>query len=502
MKKFISVFLVFVMCFSFFACGKDAKEEETTTEEYNIPTPVIKADISLPFMSADSLDPYSAESSLNRDVLTSVFEGLFEATVDGKGKEVLASSGETNGKSVTVKLKQGVKFSDGTELTGKYVKSSFEKAKNSSLYFSQLKNVADITVVDNYTLRFSLYNESAFALNVLTFPIVAGKSEEYAGTGKYKISHLDGEAYLEANKNNRDYSEKLSKQIALYDMAGISSPVYPFKANKISVYKNDLSKGEYTNLSSKTVSVPLNNFVYAGLNMNWQGSLVSIDCVRQAINIGINRANIAASSFLGQNSAVTTPFRSEFYQLEGLELAETGGNIERAINILEKGGFDKETAEGIRSNGSTSLRVTILVCSDNKYKVDVAEGLKTSLENIGFGVSISERKAESFIEALEDGHFDIYIGETVLTDGYDFSGFFSQNGSLNYGIDKEFFSEYDSYKKGETTVSQFLESFYTSVPFISLFYRNAVLSVNPNFENVEISGPVYKNIGSFSQTSE
>lgn len=497
MKKVISVLLIFVMCFSFFACGKNVENEETSTEEYNIPTPVIKANISLPFTSADVLDPYASQSSLNRDVLTAVFEGLFEATVDGKGKKVLALSGEANGKTVTVKLQKGVKFSDGTELIGKDVKSSYEKAKNSSRYSSQLKNVADITVVDNYTLKFSLFNESAFALNVLTFPIVSGKAGEYVGTGKYKISYLDTEAYLEVNKNNRDYSEKLANQIALYDMAGVSSPLYPFKANKISFYKNELTQGEYTNLSSKTVSVPMNNMVFAGLNMNRKGSLLSVECVRQAINVGINRVNIAASSFLGQTGETVTPFRSEFYRLDGLELAENDGNIERAINILENGGFDKVTSDGIRSNGNASLRVTVLVCTDNPYKLNVAESLKTSLENIGFGVTLTERKAEDFVSALEDGYFDIYIGETVLSDGYDFSAFFSEKGAVNYGIDKEFFAQYDSYRKGETTVSQFIESFYTSVPFVPLFYRNAILSVNPNLENVEISGPVYKDVGSF-----
>ena len=39
------------------------------------------------------------------------------------------------------------------------------------------------------------------------------------------------------SESKKEWNEK----IALYDMAGVSSPIYPFKANKISVYKNNLS---------------------------------------------------------------------------------------------------------------------------------------------------------------------------------------------------------------------------------------------------------------------
>ena len=111
------------------------------------------------------------------------------------------------------------------------------------------------------------------------------------------VEYLEDTPYLSVNVHHRDYDKNWNKQIALYDMAGITSPIYPFKANEISAYKQDLTDGDYINLSSQTVAENMNNLVYVGVNSQWAGSITSIDWVRQAINIGINRAGIVASSF-------------------------------------------------------------------------------------------------------------------------------------------------------------------------------------------------------------
>ena len=121
-----------------------------------------------------------------------------------------------------------------------------------------------------------------------TFPIVLKSGNVFLGTGKYVLKYLESTPYFEVNKNNSNYNPQWNKQIALYDMAGSSSEVYAFKANKVSVYENDLTDGAYENLSSKTVSIPTNNLVYAGLNKKWAGSITSVAWIRRVIKIGIS----------------------------------------------------------------------------------------------------------------------------------------------------------------------------------------------------------------------
>ncbi len=494
-KKTVAVLLVLSLAFLLFSCGDNNEDITTEPEEYILPTEIIDADISLPYMSSDSFEPYVSKSSINRDLISVVYESLYTSTDDGKGKPLLASGGEINGKKVTVKLLSDVKFSDGTILTSAYVKASFEKAKNNIYYKSELSNIASITTVDKNTVVFTLYNPDSMALNVLNFPIVRLSGKTYIGSGKYTIEYLDDIPYLSVNSNHRDFNKSWNKQIALYDMAGISSPVYPFKANEISVYKQDLADGKYVNLSSQTVSESMNNLVYVGVNSQWAGSVTSIDWVRQAINIGISRSRIVASSFLGQGTPVVTPFKSSYYQLNYENLPGIDGETERAVAILERNGYTKLNSEGVRTNGSSSLKLSILVCAENQYKVTVAESLKTSLEELGFGVTITEKKTtEEYLNALKEGHYGLYIGETVLTSNCDLSEFFTKDGKLNYGIDEEFFNEFSLYRSGTDSTMTFVESFLTEVPFIPLYYRKTVVSVNPNLSGVTPGNDCYSDI--------
>lgn len=132
----------------------------------------------------------------------------------------------------------------------------------------------------------------------------------------------------------------------------------------------------------------------------------------------------------------------------------------------------------------------------------VAEALSKSLESLGFSVTVNKKNEKDYLEALKKGNFDIYIGETELTNDFDLSGFFTKDGALSYGIDTFFFDNYTSYREGKTTLSEFVESFYTETPLIPLFYRNAILSYNPSLEGVEGSYRLYKNAASWSFSSK
>ena len=504
MRKLISILLILSVLLAFCSCGDNTNGDESTTDEsYVLPTPVVTSNISLPYTSAAGFNPYKTESSLNRDLLPVMYESLFTPTDNGKGRAQLAASGEIDGKTVTVKLLQGIRFSDGGELVSSHVKSSFEKAKNSDFYKAQLSNISSIALIDNFTIKFTLQSADPMVLNTLDFPIAKSVDGSYAGTGKYTIEKANGTTYLQVNKNHRDYKKSWNEKIGLYDMAGISSPIYPFKANKISVYKNNLSSEEYVNLSSKTVSVGLNNLVYVGVNSQWAGTVTSIDWVRQAVNIGIDRNIIASASFLGQGAATVTPFKNGYYELDGMEHFDEGGNLEKAINILERNGYDSMNSDGVRSNGSTSLRVDILVCTENPYKLTVAENFKAQLEKLGFGVKIREyEKSEDFILALEEGHYSFYIGEAKLTNNCDLSEFFSKEGKLNYGIKEETFEIYAMLKSGESNTKVFVENFSANVPFLPLFYRNAVVSVNPNITGFSDSNSLYSSVSDWKMPKE
>ncbi len=485
MKKIIAIVLIISLLFTLASCGPDDKPSEGE-KEYVLPTEVVDSEISLPYTSADNFNPYSAKSSLNRDLIPIIYESLFKSTSNGKGENQLCESYQLKEKTLTVKLIKNVKFSDGSALVSKDIKASFEKARGNAYYKEGLKSIASIKIIDNYTLSFTLKYNDLLVCNCLNFPVIKQTGKSVIGTGKYGVSYLEKTPYLSVNVNHRDFKTIWNKQIALYDMAGITSPLYSFKANDISVYKNDLNSSDYVNLSSKTVGEPMNNLIYVGVNSQWKGSAASLKWLRQAINIGINRRQITAASFLGQGEATVTPFKADFYALESAELQAVDGEAKRAANILERNGYSKRNSEGMRTNGSNTLSLSILVCSKNAYKVSVAEALKTSLNEMGIKATVNKKKTTAeFTEALAEGKFSLYIGEVALTENCDLSEFFSEKGVCNYGINKDFYKEYSAYKKGDLSTTEFCEAFSTEVPFIPLFYRKSVIAINPNITGID-----------------
>ena len=131
-KKVTAILLVIALSFTLFSCDHNVKEPDET-EDYVLPTEIIAADISLPYTSSDSFDPYVSQSSMNRDLIPVIYESLYIPEKDGKGKPVLATESTVTDSAVTVKIAGGVKFSDGVALNASYVKVAFEKANSQGL---------------------------------------------------------------------------------------------------------------------------------------------------------------------------------------------------------------------------------------------------------------------------------------------------------------------------------------------------------------------------------
>ncbi len=156
MKRIISLLLILSFCVTLFACDNGSETPEETGSgdwEYVLPTPVVNADVSLPFTSADSFNPYKSRSKLNRKLIPLIYESLYSKTEDGYGYPQLALSANESGNTVTIKLKQGIVFSDGTPFNAENVKYSYELAIKNAYYKNNLKNITDFTVVDNFTLK-------------------------------------------------------------------------------------------------------------------------------------------------------------------------------------------------------------------------------------------------------------------------------------------------------------------------------------------------------------
>src|SRR5262245_3757127 len=84
---------------------------------------------------ADSLflDPVLNDANVDIWILTNLYDTLFEPTADGKGVAPgLATDYQVgdDGKTYTIKLRAGTKFSDGAPITAEDVKWTLDRARN------------------------------------------------------------------------------------------------------------------------------------------------------------------------------------------------------------------------------------------------------------------------------------------------------------------------------------------------------------------------------------
>lgn len=122
-----------------------------------------------------TLDPYDANDTLSQAVSKSFYQGLFSFDKNMKLVNVLATSYQASpdGKVYTIKLRQGVKFQDGTDFNAAAVKANFDRVTdpaNKLKRYNMFNRIEKTEVIDPYTVRFTLKSPFSAFINVLAHP--------------------------------------------------------------------------------------------------------------------------------------------------------------------------------------------------------------------------------------------------------------------------------------------------------------------------------------------
>jgi peptide/nickel transport system substrate-binding protein len=120
----------------------------------------------------DALDPHLSRSYVGRIVFASMCDKLVDVDPALKFVPQLATewSWSDNGKTLTMKLRRGVKFHDGTSFDAAAVKATIERAKTmpDSARKNELSMVESVSVIDPLTVAFRLKRPDATLLAQLS----------------------------------------------------------------------------------------------------------------------------------------------------------------------------------------------------------------------------------------------------------------------------------------------------------------------------------------------
>lgn len=503
MKRILALVLAAAMVFCLSACkGEEGSITETPMNE-EIDTSKI---VNLAYNSADTFNPYTAKTTLNKNLCTLLFDPLVKIDNNLETVNILVASDEQSGSNLVVTIKS-VNFTDGTPLTSDDVVYSFNLAKQgSNRYASLLKTVESAQVRDKNSIVFTLSKADPNAINLLIFPIIKIGTDQLKtednvyltpiGTGRYTVN--ENKNGFTSNKNWHGGAVSIEK-INLVNAPDNEALTHSVETGAIDYYYTDLSDCNIIRMSGERVNIPLNNLVYIGLNTTF--GLFSSNYARQAVSVGINRNTLCDEGYYNNAIAATGVFNPLWKVVSGSQTIQNISNTKIAIENLEEIGYNKKDKEGYFLNSSGKrLTISLLVNKENTFRVNAATLISKQLAAVGIEVKIKAVEYERYTELLKAGSFDMYIAETNIPYNMDITDLVTPSGALAYGIKKS--ADKKEGDEGEAQSSWAIEkviaSYYSGVgnipdiavtaisemPIVPVCYRTGVLftseKITPN----------------------
>ena len=185
MKSIPRVLFVLFVCaligFAVYTINSNKSTTETEKEiRYSEVEPQVINELRLGIAEFDTMNPILSKNRNVQEIAKLIYEPLINLSADFKLEQCLATEwSKVDNNVYVIKLREGVKWHDGSNFTARDVKFTIDKIKGesiTSIYEGNVKNVIKLDIVDNYTVRLTLDSEIPFFEYNLTFPIL---SENY-----------------------------------------------------------------------------------------------------------------------------------------------------------------------------------------------------------------------------------------------------------------------------------------------------------------------------------
>ena len=442
------IFIIFVIVIIVAVIYKTNKTEEPTIEE---PTTSqteeeIVKEITLGIAEFDTMNPILSQNKHVQEISRIIFEPLLELDAEYKLQKCLAKDwAKTSETTYLVKIRDDVKWSDGTQLSAEDVIFTIETLKQvQSIYTSNVQNIVLAEKIDNDTLQITIDREIPFFEYNLIFPIMnrtyyegqdfvnTEKNNMPVGTGKYKIAQNMSNAII-LNKNEYYTREELTlEKITISKYATLGELYNAFKLGKIDVITTtNIGIEDYIGtIGYNKQEVTGREFDF--LAINTQNTVLSNVEVRKSIVHAINRQNIVSSLY--NNKYKVTDYPLDYGNWLKGEAGDTSYNQDLAKQILEQNGwgFKYNKWQKTENYHTKTLSFKIVVQASNQTRVTVAEMIKADLEAIGIKVTIVKASDNQYQYYLQNKNYDSIITGTTMSLSPNLETYFGTGNYANF----------------------------------------------------------------------
>ena len=456
MKKLICLLLVLAMVLGLAACGG---------KKSGVPKDALAVCIA---SEPDTIDPALNSAVDGGTMCSHLFAGLAKWDLDASGNLVIMPDcatelveGVENADGTvtyTYTLRDGLKWSDGKDLTAADFAFAWKRAASTELaadygyMFEVIKGYPDdlaVEAVDATTLSVTLNNAVAYWNELLSFPtyfpvredVVANEAwatdpSTYVSNGAYKITHWEHNSVivLSKNPNYHDADSIKMNDIAFYLSDDANNMLSNFKNGTWKLI-DDVPTNEIPNLKKDyptefKVAGQIGTY-YTCWNINEE--ILPADCtltgaeaeaakaeIRNAIALLFDRnyiveeiaqgGQVPASSFVPMG--MTDADGSEFYKNAGDNAGFDGyydvsadafeANCASAIETLKKY-YNYDESTGMFTNFPT---LTYLYNTSEGHKA-IGEYLASALAAVGITMNLENQEWNTFLNTRKSGDFSV-----------------------------------------------------------------------------------------------
>ena len=343
-------------------------------------------------------DDFNPALSVSVDAEYVFFDYLYDTLLNQnkEGTKVIPGLAESyrivDPSTLELKLRQGLKFSNGDPLTSAEVKASVEYAqRNSPLDARRMKtwvNLTEVQTPDPLTVRFVMSKPEAFSLQfqltgvpgmVVHKSMIAGAAAKPIGAGPFMFDSYTREQIVKMKKNPNFYNEK---QILLSGLDIVNVPLGPEGVAALRSGAIDFTTTDAVTLQQLsgqkqfgTDSKPGNTYYNVYLRLD--GPMANVK-FRQALSTALDRTAMNEAVQAGFGETTNQPYGtlSPYYNKSVANLYAY--SLPKAKKLLQESGVPAGTALDIVYPGQAA----------NVEQLRQAEIIKAQWEKLGLKINL------------------------------------------------------------------------------------------------------------------
>ncbi|WP_153502969.1 ABC transporter substrate-binding protein [Cumulibacter manganitolerans] len=337
-------------------------------------------------------DPTHSVTGGDLNFYNPVYDRLLRMKPDGSIVAMLAEKWEPgdDGKSLTMTIKKGLSFTDGTPFTADAVKFNLDRAaQKGSTIAGEVEQISSVEVIDDHTVKINVDNAlgaliSALAVRpgIMVSPTAVQSGSVASipvGIGPYTVTEsIPGDKVSYAKTPG--YWDPDAQRVATMTYFGITDD-----QTRLNALESGEIDGAYLNPSFvdsakkaglNVISAPTSTFVYFMLNEAVEP--YDDPKVRKAVNLAIDREGIAKGLYEGFCTPEIQPWPSTSFAYN----KDIGDGS-------DKWGYDPDEAKKLMKEAGVTAPVEMTAVTTNitQYQ-QLAEVLQQNFKEIGINMTI------------------------------------------------------------------------------------------------------------------